>query len=113
MQVETIGDAYMIASGIPTENGMKHVHEMAEIGLGIVDTVSNTVVAHMPVQYQLRVRVGMCTGPVATGVIGLVAPRFCLFGDTVSPTRSILCKCVGEHGIAHGEHRRADARAFE
>ncbi|CAM6004051.1 unnamed protein product [Sphagnum balticum] len=83
-KVETISDAYMIASGIPTENGLKHVHELAAIGLAIVDTVANTVVSHMPPEYRLRVRVGMCTGPVATGVIGLVAPRFCLFGDTVN-----------------------------
>jgi class 3 adenylate cyclase len=83
-KVETIGDAYMIASGIPTENGLRHVHELAEIGLAIVETVAHTAVAHMPPDYRLRVRVGMCTGPVATGVIGLVAPRFCLFGDTVN-----------------------------
>ena len=82
--METIGDAYMIASGIPQENGMQHVEEIADIGLGIIDAVEHTPVLHMPATYRLRMRVGLCTGPVATGVIGLVAPRFCLFGDTVS-----------------------------
>jgi class 3 adenylate cyclase len=94
MQVETIGDAYMIASGIPQENGMAHVEELADIAMGIVDCVACTVVVHMPSTYQLRVRVGLCTGPVATGVIGLVAPRFCLFGDTVSEGEDVEGTCI-------------------
>ena len=32
-KVETIGDAYMIASGVPRENGAQHVHEMAHVAV--------------------------------------------------------------------------------
>jgi hypothetical protein len=37
IQVETIGDAYFIVSGVPVPNGNRHSAEMAFVALGIVD----------------------------------------------------------------------------
>eukprot|EP00062_Callorhinchus_milii_P020617 gi/632976478/ref/XP_007904816.1/ PREDICTED: atrial natriuretic peptide receptor 1-like [Callorhinchus milii] len=82
-KVETIGDAYMVVSGVPNENGISHASEIARLALDLVAICDTFKIPHKP-QTKLKIRAGIHSGPVVAGVVGIKMPRYCLFGDTVN-----------------------------
>ncbi len=82
-KVETIGDAYMVVSGMHTTNKELHASEAASMALHLMQEIKSFKIAHRP-EDVLKLRIGLHSGPCVAGVVGRKMPRYCLFGDTVN-----------------------------
>ncbi|CAG4971045.1 unnamed protein product [Colias eurytheme] len=82
-KIETIGDSYMVASGLPVRNGNRHATEIASMALELLEATSMCRLPHRPEQ-TLCMRSGIHTGPCVAGIVGTKMPRYCLFGDTIN-----------------------------
>ena len=65
--METIGDAYLVASGLPVPNMERHAAEISDMALHVLSSVMAFKIRHRP-DKQLQVRIGLHSGPVVTGM---------------------------------------------
>ena len=79
-KIKTIGDAYMVASGVPTPR-TDHAQALANLALDMVDSLEASGDC---ADLDLELRVGINSGPVVAGVIGRKKFLYDLWGDAVN-----------------------------
>ncbi|GMT29622.1 hypothetical protein PFISCL1PPCAC_20919, partial [Pristionchus fissidentatus] len=83
-KVENVGDAYLIVAGIPEMEDNCDICEVCQIAIQFQKFVhDHYVIPHRP-EHKLKIKVGIHSGALASGILGSTAPRFCVFGDTVN-----------------------------
>ncbi len=79
-KIKTIGDAYMVAAGIP-EPQVNHTQRLARMGLDMLRAVKDV---REETGLDLSMRVGLASGPVMAGVIGTRKFSYDVWGDPVN-----------------------------
>ncbi|KAM9733330.1 guanylate cyclase soluble subunit alpha-2 [Menidia menidia] len=79
-KIETIGDAYCVAGGLH-KKVESHAKPIAHMALKMME-LSEEVLT--PDGKPIKLRIGIHTGSVLAGVVGVKMPRYCLFGNNVT-----------------------------
>lgn len=89
-KIKTIGDAYMAVAGLP-EPRHDHAQAIARLALAMRDVVGEVSRRHGE---DLRIRIGIHTGNIVAGVIGMHKFAYDVWGDTVN-----TASAMESHGI--------------
>lgn len=75
-KIKTIGDAYLAVCGLPNETP-DHAARVAKAALEIVDFMKTR-------KGRFQIRIGIHTGPVVAGIVGVKKYAYDIWGDTVN-----------------------------
>jgi adenylate cyclase len=101
-KIKTIGDAYMIVGGLPQPR-TDHAIAIASMSLDMVDAIAQF---NLDTGESLQIRIGINSGAVVAGVIGIKKFIYDLWGDTVN-----IASRMESHGVPGRVH--VSAATFE
>jgi class 3 adenylate cyclase len=83
-KIKTIGDSYMCAGGLPVPNNT-HPFDVVSAGLEMVNFIEkNKKEREANGQPYFELRLGIHTGPVVAGIVGIKKFAYDIWGDTVN-----------------------------
>ena len=71
IQVETIGDAYMVVSGLPTPNVDNHARDIALMALKLLKSVTTFKIRHKP-DRTMKLRIGIHSGKISNNAYWVI-----------------------------------------
>jgi class 3 adenylate cyclase len=105
-KIKTVGDSYMAAGGLPapnTTNAKDAVMAALEIREFMLSHHEGSLLAGKP---GFEIRIGVNTGPVVAGIVGIKKFQYDLWGDTVNTaSRMETASEPGKVNISHTTYR--------
>ena len=81
-KIKTIGDSYMCACGLPTPNPT-HARNVVLAAREMNELVSHALTAEDGFNH-FQIRIGIHSGPVVAGIVGIKKWQYDIWGDTVN-----------------------------
>ena len=93
-KIKTIGDSYMAASGVPNSNPIS-AKTMVNVALEMMRlTIKHNDENEKLGKPRLDMRVGIHTGPVVAGIVGVKKFQYDIWGDTVNIASRMESACL-------------------
>ncbi|HLG35994.1 MAG TPA: adenylate/guanylate cyclase domain-containing protein, partial [Bacteroidia bacterium] len=104
-KIKTLGDGYMCAGGLPVEN-ITHAADTVYAALEIQHFLEHLKQERIQLNRQyFEARIGIHSGPVISGIVGLKKFAYDIWGDTVNiASRMESCGEVGKVNISSATH---------